>query len=56
MNVIKAILTVVAVALPAIGHSGVIPFIPAEVFTAVATALGGWLHLRQEWLGMGKAA
>jgi hypothetical protein len=47
MNIIKIIGTAIAVALPAIGHSGVFPIIPPEVFTGLATLLVGWLHLRQ---------
>jgi len=46
MNIIKIIGTALAVALPAIGHSGVFP-IPSEVFTGLATLIVGWLHLPQ---------
>jgi hypothetical protein len=47
MNIIKIIGTALAVALPAIGHSGVFPIIPSEVFTGLATLIVGWLHLPQ---------
>jgi hypothetical protein len=47
MNIVKIIFSAIAVALPVIGHSGVIPGIPPEVFTGLATLLIGWLHLPQ---------
>jgi hypothetical protein len=46
-NVAKTIGSIVAVALVAIGHSGLIPVIPPELFTSLATLLAGWLHFPQ---------